>query len=59
VAYGWEEDEMALGLTRETWRVIGHVRDVTVILVIAVGGMYVLSNPAKFDAFLNWMRGRQ
>ena len=49
---------MALGLTRETWRVIGHVRDVTLILVIAVGGMYVLSNPAKFDAFLSWMVGR-
>ena len=57
-AYGGE-DEMALGLTRETWRVIGHVRDVTVILVIAVGGMYVLSNPAKVDAFLSWMVGRQ
>ena len=49
---------MILGLSRETWRVIRHVRDMAVILVIVVGGMYVLSNPDKFDAFLNWMVGR-
>jgi hypothetical protein len=49
---------MIFGLTTETWRVIGHVRDAMVILVIAIGGMYVLSHPEKVDAFLNWMIGR-
>ena len=52
------KNEMILGLSRETWRVIGHVRDMALILVIAVGGMYVLANSDKFDAFLNWMVGR-
>ena len=47
------------GLTPETWRAIGYARDALVILVIAIGGMYVLSHPEKFDAFLNWMIGRR
>ena len=50
---------MILGPTHQTWRVIGYLRDATVILFIAVGGMYVLSEPEKFDLFLNWMLGRQ
>lgn len=50
---------MRLSLTRENRRVIGYARDAVVILVIAVGGMYVLSNPEKLDAFLNWVIGRR
>jgi hypothetical protein len=50
---------MILGLTPETWRVVGYVRDAVVILAIAIGGMYVLSHPEKVDAFLNWMIGRR
>jgi hypothetical protein len=49
---------MRTSLTPDTWRAIGYARDGLVILVIAIGGMYVLSNPAKIDAFLNWMAGR-
>jgi hypothetical protein len=44
---------MLSGLTPETWRVIGYVRDAVVILAIVVGGMYILSHPEKVDAFLN------
>jgi hypothetical protein len=51
-------DRMRTSLTPDTWRAIGYARDGLVILVIAIGGMYVLSNPAKIDAFLNWMAGR-
>jgi hypothetical protein len=29
-----------------------------VILVITIGGMYVLAHPEKFDTFVNWMLGR-
>jgi hypothetical protein len=49
---------MILGPALKTWRMIGYVRDATVILSIAVGGMYVLSEPEKLDLFLNWMLGR-
>jgi hypothetical protein len=49
---------MRTSLTSDIWRAIGYARDGLVILVIAIGGMYVLSNPAKIDAFLNWMAGR-
>jgi hypothetical protein len=51
-------DGMRTSLTPDIWRAIGYARDGLVILVIAIGGMYVLSNPAKIDAFLNWMAGR-
>jgi hypothetical protein len=37
--------QMRLSLTPDTWRAIGYARDTLVILVIAVGGMYVLSSP--------------
>ena len=49
---------MRLSLTPENRRVIGYARDTLLILGIAIGGMYVLSNPEKLDAFLNWMIGR-
>jgi hypothetical protein len=44
-------------LPPETRRTIGYVRDALIVLVIAVGGMYVLDHPEKFDAFLNWAIG--
>jgi hypothetical protein len=50
---------MVLGLTPDAWRAIGYVRDALVILVITVGGMYLLDHPEKFDALLNWMLYRQ
>jgi hypothetical protein len=46
-------------MTPETWRVIGYLRDAAIILLITVAGIYVLEHPEKFDAFLNWMSGRQ
>jgi hypothetical protein len=46
---------MSQGMTRETWLIVGHVRDAAIILFIVVGGIYVLEHPEKFDAFLNWM----
>jgi hypothetical protein len=49
---------MILGPARQTRRMIGYVRDATVILSIVIGGMYVMSEPEKFDLFLNWMLGR-
>jgi hypothetical protein len=49
---------MIFGLTPETWRVIGYVRDAVVILAIVAGGMYVLSHPEKVEAFLNLMLRR-
>jgi hypothetical protein len=58
-AAGWcKNGKMIFGLTPETWRVIGYVRDAVVILAIVAGGMYVLSHPEKVDAFLTWMLGR-
>jgi hypothetical protein len=50
---------MLLGLTPDAWRAIGYMRDALVILVITVGGMYLLDHPEKFDALLNWMLHRQ
>ena len=49
---------MIFGLTPETWRVIGYVRDAVAIVAIVAGGIYVLSHPEKVDAFLNWTLGR-
>jgi hypothetical protein len=47
-----------MALSPEKWRTIGYVRDAVIILVIAVGGMYILDHPEKFDAFLRWAIGR-
>ena len=46
---------MILGLTPETWRMIGYARDAMLILAIAIGGMYVLSHPENVDTFFNWI----
>jgi hypothetical protein len=45
-------------LTPETCAIIGILRDALVILGIVAVGMYFLSNPDKFDAFLNWTLSR-
>jgi len=37
---------------------IGSIRDALFILIIVAAGMYLLENPDKFDAFLNWMSSR-
>jgi hypothetical protein len=42
----------------ETRQTIVYVRDGVLILALALGGMYVLVHPEKFDAFLNWTIGR-
>jgi hypothetical protein len=41
----------------DTWRIIGYVRDVIVILGILFGAMYLYEHPEKFDAFLYWAIG--
>jgi hypothetical protein len=39
------------------WVVAGYVRDVLIILVIALGALYLSEHPEKFDAFMNWLIG--
>jgi hypothetical protein len=53
------KQRIILGLTPDTWRAVGYARDALVILVITVGGMYLLDHPEKFDALLNWMLHRR
>jgi hypothetical protein len=52
-----ETVSMRLILTPERWRTIGYARDAAVILIIALGGMYILDHPEKFDEFLHWTIG--
>jgi hypothetical protein len=52
---GAGSQSISQGMTRETWRIVGYVRDAAIILFIVAGGIYVLEHPEKFDAFLNWM----
>jgi hypothetical protein len=40
-----------------TWRVIGYVRDIVIILGIALGALYLSWHPEKFDAFMYWLIG--
>jgi hypothetical protein len=51
------DQSLKLGLTPDTWRVIGYLRDVLIILIIALGALYVSEHPEKFDAFMNWLIG--
>jgi hypothetical protein len=53
------ESDQHLKLSRapDTWVVLGYVRDVLVILVIALGALYLSEHPEKFDAFMNWIIG--
>jgi hypothetical protein len=46
-----------LGLSPGTWRIIGYVRDIVIILGILFGAMYFYEHPEAFDAFLYWSIG--
>ena len=46
-----------MALTPNTWRMIGYVRDVVVILGIALSALYLSWHPEKFDAFMYWLIG--
>jgi hypothetical protein len=46
-----------MALTPDTWRIIGYVRDVVIILGIMVGAMFFYEHPEKFDAFMYWLIG--
>jgi hypothetical protein len=52
-----ERERTRFGLTPRTWRLIGYVRDVAIILGIMFGAMYFYEHPAAFDAFLYWSIG--
>jgi hypothetical protein len=52
-----ERAPLRLGLTPDTWRIIGYVRDLVIILGILFGAMYFSEHPEKFDAFLYWAIG--
>jgi hypothetical protein len=52
-----ERQSGVMGLTPDTWRVIGYVRDIVIILGIMFGAMYFYEHPDKFDAFMNWLIG--
>jgi hypothetical protein len=43
--------------TPDTWRIVGYVRDVLIILSIAFGALYLSWHPEKFDAFMYWLIG--
>jgi len=49
---------MRRSLTPENRRVIGYALDAMAILLITIGGLYILSHPEKIDALLDWMIGR-
>jgi hypothetical protein len=53
------DHSLKLGLTPDTWRVVGYVRDVLIILVIALGALYLSEHPEKFDAFMYWIIGHR
>jgi hypothetical protein len=42
----------------ESRQTLAYVRDGVLILALALGAMYVLVHPEKFDAFMNWTIGR-
>jgi hypothetical protein len=52
-----ERAPVRLGLTSDTWRTIGYVRDLIVILGILFGAMYFYDHPEAFDAFMYWSIG--
>jgi hypothetical protein len=52
-----ERAPLRLGLTPDTWRIIGYVRDLVIILGILFGAMYFSEHPEKFDAVLYWAIG--
>ena len=52
-----EKERTRFGLKPKTWRMIGYVRDVVIILGIMFGAMYFYGHPEKFDAFMYWLIG--
>jgi hypothetical protein len=52
-----ERQRGIFGLSSDTWRVIGYVRDVLIIFVIMFGAMYFYEHPEAFDALLYWSIG--
>jgi hypothetical protein len=52
-----DKQQVTLGLTPDTWRIVGYVRDVVIILSIMFGAMYFYEHPEKFDAFMYWLIG--
>jgi len=46
-----------LGLSPDTWRIVGYVRDIVIILGILFGAMYFYDHPEAFDSFLYWSIG--
>jgi hypothetical protein len=46
-----------MGLTPDTWRIIGYVRGMVIILGIMFGATYLYERPEKFDAFMYWLIG--
>jgi len=46
---------MMFGLAPYTRRVLGYVRDALIIAFIVTAGTYILWNPEKVDAFMNWL----
>jgi hypothetical protein len=45
------------GTKSDKRQTIAYIRDGVLILGLALGGMYVLAHPEKFDAFMNWTIG--
>ena len=52
-----EKEPTKFGLIPKTWRMIGYVRDILIILGIALGAWYLSEYPEKFDAFMYWIIG--
>ena len=47
-----EKPSAMFGLSPDTWRIVGYVRDIVIILGILFGAMYFYDHPEAFDAFL-------
>jgi hypothetical protein len=52
-----ERVPLRFGLAPDTWRIIGYVRDLVIILGILFGAMYFYEHPEKFNAFMYWAIG--
>jgi hypothetical protein len=52
-----EKPSVRLGISPDTWRIVGYVRDIVIILGILFGAMYFYEHPEAFDAFLYWSIG--
>jgi hypothetical protein len=52
-----EKPPIRFGISPDTWRIVGYVRDIVIILGILFGAMYFYDNPKAFDDFLYWSIG--